>query len=90
MKVRVGVVVRGRVQGVAFRYHTARMAQQNRVAGWVRNLEDGSVEALFEGEKEDVDAQLSWCRQGPAQARVDEIEVRQGEYTGEFAGFSIR
>ena len=90
MKIRETVIVRGRVQGVAFRHHTARAAAENRVSGWVMNLPDGSVKACFEGEEEDVRAQVEWCRRGPALARVDELVVEEGAYTGEFAGFGIR
>lgn len=90
MRIRETVIVRGVVQGVAFRHYTAKSAAQNRVTGWVMNLPDGSVKACFEGEEEDVHAQVQWCRRGPAQARVDELVVERGEYTGEFAGFSVR
>jgi len=90
MKIRVTVVVRGLVQGVAFRHHTAQQASGNRVAGWVRNRLDGSVEACFEGEEGDVHAQLEWCRRGPDQARVEAVDWREEPYTGEFAGFRIR
>ena len=90
MKIRATVIVRGRVQGVAFRHHTVRAAQLHQVSGWVRNLPDGSVEGCFEGEEEDVRAQIEWCRKGPDLARVDEMVVVEGKFTGEFAGFSIR
>lgn len=90
MKTRATVIVRGLVQGVAFRHYTAQEAARHHVTGWVRNLPDGSVEACFEGEEEDVHAQLEWCRRGPAQARVDEMVVQNGQFTGEFARFSVR
>ncbi|GFO66397.1 acylphosphatase [Geomonas paludis] len=90
MKKRAMVIVRGRVQGVAFRHYTARTAQQLGVTGWVRNLSDGSVEACFEGEERDVSAMLQWCRRGPELARVDELVEQQGDYTGEYAGFQVR
>lgn len=90
MKKRSTVIVRGRVQGVAFRHHTARMAQQHQVTGWVRNLSDGSVEACFEGEEMDVLSMIKWCQRGPELARVDELIEKTGEYTGEFTGFQIR
>lgn len=90
MKIRSTVIVRGRVQGVAFRHYTARTAQQHQVTGWVRNLADGSVEACFEGEEADVLAVVKWCRRGPELARVDELIEKLGEYTGEFTGFGIR
>ena len=90
MKIRATVTVRGRVQGVAFRHCTAKAAAEHRVTGWVMNLPDGSVQGCFEGEEEDVHAQVEWCRRGPDQARVDELELHKGKFTGEFAGFSIR
>ena len=90
MKIRATVIVRGLVQGVAFRYYTAEAAAQHRVTGWVQNLPDGSVQGCFEGEEEDVRAQVEWCRRGPSQARVDELLVKEGNYTGEFTGFSIK
>jgi len=90
VKARATVIVRGRVQGVAFRYHTVRTAVRHQVTGWVRNLADGSVEACIEGEESDVQAVVQWCRMGPDHARVDELIEKRGEYTGEFAGFSIR
>ena len=90
MKIRTTVIVRGLVQGVAFRHYTARMAEQQQVTGWVMNLGDGSVQACFEGEEVGVGAMVNWCRRGPDSARVDELVEQQGDYTGEFAGFSIR
>jgi len=90
MKLRATVIARGRVQGVGFRYYTAETAAGQRVTGWVRNLPDGSVQGCFEGEEEDVRAQVKWCRRGPSQARVDELLVEEGTYTGEFSGFSIK
>lgn len=90
MKIRSTVTVRGRVQGVAFRYHTARTASLHHLTGWVRNLPDGSVQACFEGEAGDVQAMVQWCRSGPELARVDELIEQREEYTGEFSGFDIR
>lgn len=90
MKTRATVTVRGRVQGVAFRYHTARAAARHQVTGWVENLPDGSVRACFEGEAADVQAVVDWCRSGPDLARVDELIEERGEYSGAFTGFDIR
>jgi acylphosphatase len=90
VKIRTTVIVRGRVQGVAFRHHTTRAAAQHQVTGWVTNLSDGSVQACFEGEEEQVRAMVQWCRRGPDLAQVDELIEERGEYTGEFAGFSVR
>lgn len=90
MKIRATVTVRGRVQGVAFRYHTARTAALHQLTGWVANLSDGSVKACFEGEADDVEAMVQWCRSGPELARVDELIEQREDYTGEFSGFDIR
>ncbi|GFO55709.1 acylphosphatase [Geomonas sp. Red276] len=90
MRTRVTVVVRGRVQGVAFRHHTARTAARLGVCGWVANQADGSVKGCFEGEDEAVRAMVEWCRRGPDLAQVEQLTEEPGEYTGEFAGFSIR
>ena len=82
--------MRGRVQGVAFRYHTARAAVQHQVTGWVANQADGCVQACFEGEADDVLEMVNWCRRGPDLARVDELTEQRGDYTGEFDGFTVR
>lgn len=88
--VRAHVFVSGRVQGVFFRFETRRLARRLGVRGWVRNRRDGRVEAVFEGEREDVERMIEFCRWGPSGARVTNIEVRWEEYTGEFRGFRTR
>ena len=88
-RVRAHVIISGRVQGVFFRVETQRAAEGFGVFGWVRNKRDGTVEAVIEGRQQDVDAMLSWCRQGPRMARVDEVEVKWQDYTGEYKGFDI-
>lgn len=90
MKVRAHVLVSGMVQGVFFRYHTRELARALGVVGWVRNLPDGRVEAVFEGEGEAVRRMIDFCRRGPPGARVTNVEVRWGEPTGEFSSFTIR
>jgi acylphosphatase len=87
--IRRRVVVHGRVQGVFFRDSCRRQADAQRVAGWVRNLPNGTVEAVFEGEPGPVDAMTRWCRDGPAQAHVDDVEVTEQPPTGE-RGFEVR
>ncbi len=89
-KVRAHVLVKGRVQGVLFRYATRDEANLRGVKGWVRNLEDGQVEAVFEGVKEKVDEMIEFCHYGPPAAKVSSVEVTWEEYTGKFKGFSIR
>jgi acylphosphatase len=89
-KSRAEVVVKGIVQGVNFRYHTQRQANRSGVTGWVRNLPDGSVAAVFEGEEQDVEAMIEWCRRGPSSAQVSELIVQPEEYRGDFSSFSIK
>ena len=84
------VIVRGRVQGVGFRYYTAKTAARHQVTGWVMNLSDGSVQACFEGDEEQVRAMVEWCRRGPDQAQVEELIEQSSDYTGEFSGFNVR
>lgn len=90
MKVRAHVFVSGRVQGVFFRSYTKDEADSRGVTGWVRNLSDGRVEAVFEGEKEKVEEMIKFCKQGPPSAKVADIKVIFEDYTGEFKNFSIR
>jgi acylphosphatase len=87
--VRRRVVVHGFVQGVFFRDTVRRQAVQRGVAGWVRNNRDGTVEALFEGDPDAVEALVAFCREGPRGARVDQVDVTQEGPEG-LAGFSIR
>ncbi|MDJ0665990.1 MAG: acylphosphatase [Desulfobacterales bacterium] len=86
---RVHAFITGRVQGVAFRWETQRVAEQHQVRGWVRNLPDRRVEAVFEGPRPQVEAVLEWCHQGPGIARVDAVDVQWEDFKGEFEGFSI-
>ena len=83
------VVVQGHVQGVFFRETTKRRALSRGVAGWVRNRRDGAVEAVFEGEREAVDALVAYAREGPRGARVDWVDVEAEEPEG-LRGFQIR
>ena len=89
MKVRAHIYVSGRVQGVFFRWHTKEEADKHGVKGWVRNLPDGRVEALLEGEKEAVEAVIEFCRRGPPLARVEKVEVQWEPYKGEYEKFRI-
>lgn len=90
VKVRAHIFVSGMVQGVFFRSNTQYEANRRNVTGWVRNLPDGRVEAVFEGEKADVDRLIEFCRRGPLGARVTKVDVFWEEYTGDFRGFKIR
>jgi len=88
-KQRVHLRIKGRVQGVFFRYETQSVAQSLGLVGWVRNRLDGSVEVVAEGEKEKLEELVKWCHNGPPLARVDSVEVQWEEPTGEFKNFSI-
>ena len=90
MKVRAHFFVSGRVQGVFFRVETRYEAMKRNVAGWVRNTSGGRVEAIFEGEREDVEKLIEFCKRGPSGARVTKIDVQWEEYSGEFKDFKIR
>jgi acylphosphatase len=89
MAVRRRVVVHGRVQGVFFRDSAERMARSAGVSGWVRNRNDGAVEAAFEGEPEAVDRMVAWMREGPRRADVERIEVADEDPVGD-SGFRVR
>jgi len=88
-KVRAHAIISGRVQGVFFRMETKRAADRFGVSGWVRNRRDGTVEAVFEGDRDRVDAVLEWCSEGPAHAQVSGVNVDWDEYAGEFNGFDV-
>ncbi len=79
----------GRVQGVAYRYFVQKLAGALSVSGWVRNLSDGRVEVLAEGEKEALESFAERLREGPIMARVEDLELRWEEPTGESGGFRI-
>ena len=79
---RAHVYVSGRVQGVFFRQRTVRMAREEGLAGWVRNLPDGRLEAVFEGDAERVERMIEWCRRGPEMAVVQEVELSEEEPEG--------
>jgi len=86
--VRIHLIISGRVQGVGFRAHTQREAERLGLNGWVRNLPDGRVELVAEGEPAPVNQLVDWCRSGPARARVADVRVEWEAPTGESA-FSI-
>ena len=89
MNTRAHVIVSGRVQGVFFRQATKSAAKKHNVVGWVRNLPDGRVEAIFEGKKEDVESMVEYCRLGPSAAYVRSLETAWEGCTGEFTEFKI-
>ena len=89
-KVRVNIFVSGLVQGVFFRAQTKAKAEELGLFGWVRNLPDGRVEILVEGEKEKLEKLIEWAKRGPELAKVNGLEINWQEYQGEFKNFEIR
>lgn len=87
--VRVHIYVSGRVQGVFYRSNTRKKALELGLKGWVRNLPDGRVEAVVEGEENQVDRLIQWCRRGPPSAVVTGLEVKKETPKGEFETFRI-
>jgi len=88
--IRKHVFFRGKVQGVFFRANTKEKAQELSVYGWVKNLPDGRVEAVLEGEKDKVDKLIRWCKNNQPYARVDDVEIKIEEPSEEFQGFFIK
>jgi acylphosphatase len=90
MKARAHVFISGRVQGVFFRSETAHEAKKHGITGWIRNLSDDRVEAVLEGDTENVERLVEFCRHGPRGANVTKIDVIWESYLDEFADFEIR
>jgi acylphosphatase len=86
---RVSLRIRGKVQGVFFRESTRMEATRLGLTGWVRNRQDGSVEAVAEGESAVLEDFIRWCHQGPPTARVTDVVRSDGEPTGEFRAFTV-
>jgi acylphosphatase len=84
------VWISGRVQGVFFRSNTQEEAQRRGLQGWVRNLPDGRVEAVFQGEESSVQEMIRWCQAGSSFSRVDDVEVRWEEPETGLNDFRIR
>lgn len=89
-KQRLHAYIRGYVQGVGFRHHTMRSAGDLGLTGWVRNLRDGRVEVVAEGERSRLEELLAALRRGPISAEVEGIETEWTEASGEFVGFKVR
>ena len=87
---RIRVYISGVVQGVFFRAATRRVAADLNLTGWVRNMEDGRVEAVFEGEDAQIDKMIAWCKIGPPASRVEKVTTAEEHYTGGFRDFSIK
>jgi len=88
-KRRVHILISGKVQGVFFRQALKVMAKKNNVFGWVKNLEDKRVEALLEGNTENINSIVEWTRIGPAHSRVDHIEINDEHFKNEFLIFEV-
>ena len=88
-RTRAHVFVSGRVQGVYYRATTREQAGERGVDGWVRNLDDGRVEAVFEGSEEAVEAMVEWCHEGSSRARVENVDVEYEDPEG-LDGFEVR
>ena len=89
-RVRAHLFVSGRVQGVFFRDNALKRAKSLGVTGWVKNLFDGRVELILEGEKEKVEEMIQWAKKGPILAKVNGAEIEWQEWKGEFDSFGIR
>ena len=89
-KMRAHVLINGRVQGVFYRAFTRELASALGLSGWVRNLRDGGVEAIFEGDKRTIEQAIQQCYSGPPGSRVTNIDVTWEVYTGAESGFSVR
>lgn len=87
---RVHIWVSGRVQGIFFRANTRRKAMDLGLKGWVKNLEDGRVEAVIEGKDSDVKKMLEFMQKGPFGARVTKFNAKEEKYKGEFEFFEIK
>jgi len=88
---RAHAIVHGMVQGVGFRYSTIREAEERGLTGWVRNTYEGTVEAVFEGEKDDVEDIVAWCRRGPVSADVSKVDVTwETPAKPQYKAFSIK
>lgn len=89
-KERKHVYLKGRVQGVGFRASARRKAKKLSVTGWIRNLFDGRVEAVVEGNQEKVNKMVNYLRNGPQFAQVEDIEIHNENYTGDFQNFRVK
>ncbi len=87
---RAHLLISGKVQGVFYRANARDEARRLGLAGWVKNLPDGRVEAVVEGEEEQVKKLIDWCHQGPPPAAVTAVDVRWEDYRGEFTNFQVR
>ena len=88
-KQRVHLFMKGKVQGVFFRQAMKVIAKKKNATGWVINLPNGRVEAIVEGDDEAVSAVVEWCHSGPANAKVEDLEIKNEKFKGEFSKFEV-
>jgi acylphosphatase len=88
--IQMHVLISGIVQGVFFRAETQKKANENNVTGWVQNLDNGSVEAVLEGEKDNVNKVVEWCNQGPDPAFVSNVDTKELSPLSNFDKFEIK
>ena len=86
---RIRIIVTGKVQGVFFRQSLKIKAKQNEIFGWVKNLKDGRVEAILEGDEEKINRIIEWAHGGPANARVEDVEIHNEKFNAEFLKFDV-
>jgi len=89
MEARAHIIIEGMVQGVFFRAYTKEMAKELDLSGWVKNRWDGRVEALFEGDKKNIEEIIRWCYKGPSSANVTNVKVAWEKHIGDRSGFTI-
>ena len=87
---RIEATIYGRVQGVAFRHYTQNEARRHHVVGWVANRPDGTVRVVAEGQPGSIQALAAWLHEGPPAARVEFVDLRELDATGEFGDFEVR
>ena len=90
MHKRIEATISGRVQGVAFRHYTQIAARQQHLVGWVANRPDGTVRVVAEGQPASLQSFVAWLHEGPPAARVQHVDLREVEATGEFSFFEVR
>ncbi len=87
---RIHLIISGNVQGVFFRHNTNKVGNRLGLKGFVRNLPDGNVEVIAEGDGDRLKEMAEFCKKGPMGAKVEEVKIKYGEATGEFDTFFIR
>ncbi len=89
LKKRAHIFIKGKVQGVFFRQSLKTVAKKNNVKGFVKNIDDGSVEAIAEGNNADVLQLIEWCHTGPASSRIDHVEIIYEKHKKQFKTFDV-